>query len=537
MKYGGAFVGFLFMVVLVLPAKADGPPYLEIPFKADSAKLYNQLVESSSILQTSFGDQRLSLTEVINIGLNLNARLIQDRLRLDMSESDIQSAAGTFDPTIRSTIRNSRNRTPLERETELLLGTEVSDSSSQSANFSVSKNLRTGTNLSVFSSLSRFKSRGDSSLPDNESSVEFSIVQPLLKGFGGDIPDSTEKINSIDLESEKLDFSHTVARRVLSLTQNYWNYLRAYENAQIVQKSLARIDEVIAFLKTTDRESVEEDISLAGAAKSERQGDVLAFNETLRSSRDVLGLDMGLNGQQYASIPQPLDKLPRVKPMQESRLGEFLDSATNNRTDVKAILKSLESNEISLKKAKNDLLPDLSVFGTVGYNNTNDADGFSETLLTPFSDRNAMDWSAGVTVSFPFYNDVAKAAVTRAKASQISRQIDAYELKRTISFDVADSFSQITSDTEQLEQQLKTLENFYNVYLEQLNLLEKKKATVFDVLQAETNLTSAETNVVGLLSNYARNLVSFRFNTGALVATEENKNALRVNLQSLKGLN
>jgi hypothetical protein len=187
--------GCLPLLLIALPTSSMGqspPPPPRAPFRG--AVLPDQwrpgvppseaLVVPSPITRDT-QVQRVSLKETIAIALEHNPGIAARRLEPTRLQGDVLRTQGAFDPSFNSELNYGHSETP---NASVLAGARASVVENRYANFHLVKMLRTGTQLSVDSLNDRLDNNSafNQLRPQYSPQVGFSLVQPLLRGFGWD---------------------------------------------------------------------------------------------------------------------------------------------------------------------------------------------------------------------------------------------------------------------------------------------------------------------------------------------------------------
>ncbi|MCK6418722.1 MAG: TolC family protein [Alphaproteobacteria bacterium] len=485
--------------------------------------LYDDLVNKPQALQEVIGRESFTLLTALRYGLQHNTDILQSRLGLEITESGEQSAEGEFNPTISASVDTSRNRSPFQTTAAELTGRDSTDSISDSATLSLSKKFSPGTTLSANASVSRYSDLQTDDPDSNTSTLTLSLTQPLLRGYGMDINDAGQKIAALSSQAERARLSQNIAYTANSIVQNFWYYADAAESLAIVQTSMARLNGLMQEFDTLTARGLYDagDRGVIEARLAERQSTLLASEDLLRSYRNSLGLSMGVGDAERDQIPLPEYTLYRAQEIGKQTYERYLAHAKETRGDLIGERLSSDQQEIRLQLSENNLLPDLSVVGSVGKERVNTGTGISDTIRTIHDGNSADSWSMGMSLSYPIGNDSAQADLRAQRATQLSQKLRVRDLERSITFSIAEAYESLESTRAQMTQSETTFNNFLQVYKKQLADFRLGKASLFDLLQTEDALTNAESSLASMMVSYYRQLANFRYETDTLLSTKQ----------------
>jgi outer membrane protein len=495
---------------------------LKYPLRQDNQALYETITSNQDSLLNNLGDDGLTLFKVLEYGLSHNTSVLQAQLGLTAVEAAQISAKGEFDPNVSASVTTSQNRSPYEQTTAALLGYSNSDSISDSAFVSLSKKLRKiGTDVGISADVSRFADQRSSGPDSNNSSLRFQITQPLLKGAGADVVGASEKAAALRTEAQQSRLVFSLASTASQIINNFWSYVDAHETLGSYQSSLERLnllsagfDELVAkgIYKETEKSTI-------SAAIDELESKILAAQDYVRSTRDSLGRSIGVSDAERTKIPAPSYNLLRPKDMPRAIFEKYLAYAKDNRADLVAEQILIQGTDIDLKKRQNDILPNLDLVGSVGRSRVVDGKGFSDSFTSLYDGNAANSWSVGLAFSYPIANHSAEGALLQEKASILSQKASLYDLERSLTFSVSESYDRLKSLSLRLVQTEKTFKSFIDLYRKQVESIQKgsSEASISDVLQTEQSLTDSEISLASLLVRYYQELASFRYETGTLI--------------------
>lgn len=331
----------------------------------------------------------LTIPKIIEIALNNNFKLKGERISPLIHYEAIGIAEAVVDPVLTSTGTYSRQTvedSPLDRE-----------SSEMSLEGGIGKKFYTGTNVSINLSISNDSVKNSTS-NDNGKSILTTLVitQPLLKNKGVQVNRRDVIVAENSYEISKLVFKQAVIDTVTETMKRYWQLYSSIENLKVHKKSLQLAKQFLS--------EVEERVSIGNAAPLEslhakaevasREEAVIAADNRRMNSQDEL-LSYIYGGQIPIGDTRCLQE-PVFEDIQISEQ-ELFEKALMYRTDYLIAQYQISSAQTNMIYMKNQMLPQVDLIGTIGYN-ISDSDDQSQSI-------NTHDYYAGtlsLTVKYPW---------------------------------------------------------------------------------------------------------------------------------------
>ena len=178
-------------------------------------------------------------------------------------------------------------------------------------------------------------------------------------------------------------------------------------------------------------------------------------------------------------------------------LPDAIQQALNRRTELLALRKDVELQQLNIINAKSGYKPTVSVFA--GY------DWHNAQYTPPVTLDHEFDgWNAGAQLSW----DIFDGALTFGKVKQAKAQFDKSKTvlddqARQIELQVRTAYSDFIQARETLDSQTTVQEEADEALREARQRAEAGTGTQLDVLDAETSLTQARTTQIQALHDYA----------------------------------
>ena len=478
----------------------------------------------------------LSLKNYIDLVMSNNTDVEIQRLSVEVSRNAITRAFAPFDPSFFGSFTNQRTKTPT---TNTLQGATTLNQLSQPTQFTFNHTLDTGLQYTAGFTSSKLSTNDSFQLFNPAYTTQFttSFIQPLLRNRGRDINRLPITIARGNFKSAGLNVEASVQRLVVTAENAYWDVIAARETLIVQLKAL---ELALEALKRSRRElelgAISPlDIFQPEASYASAEIQVSQSKYRLEQAEDALRRQMAVDlNPKLRTLPIELTEtvLPPAEGAAMDR-EELFKRALVSRPDLKKIQNDIAIDDYEIKQASNLLRPDFSLRGTyisTGRGGTQNLrgggivpGGFGDSLGQLFQFGFPI-WSVGLQLRLPLRDRSAQAAVADNLISKKLDALTARTLEQTIRQDVLQAVSQVESS----KASVKLAEVNRDLARKQLDAEQKKYdlgvQTIFFVLDAQTRLVNAESQLVNQSVQYRRNLLNLSRSTGELL----NERGIRV---------
>ena len=483
------------------------------------------------------GRLELSLRSYLDLVMANNTDIAIQRLIVDVAQNAITRAFAPFDPLATASFSSNEQRTP---SGDQLTGATTLEQLSQPANFNYSQTLPTGLQYQVDFFAQKLSTNSGYYYfnPSINSSLAITISQPLLKNRGEFINRLPITVASSNLRKTQYDLKSALLQLVSNAENAYWDAVLARENLRVAESGRDLADQA---LKRAQRELELGALSPLDIYNPQQQYatsqiGVSQAQYALQQTEDAL------RRQIAADLDPQIRKLPIVL---TETVGPQVDAppidaekevqkALVTRPDLKSALQSLDIDDLSIRGAHNELLPDLELTG--GYTTQGLGGifypassspailpapppvpgGFGDALSQMFGFGYPV-YSFGLTLRLPVKNHAASADMADALLAKKRDALTVRTVRQQVRLDVLTAVSQVESSKEAMKLAV-VAQDFSRKYMEaEQKKYELGNSTIFFVLQAQGALVSAESSVVQNAVNYRRNLMTLLLRTGDLL--------------------
>jgi outer membrane protein len=452
----------------------------------------------------------MSLEDCIQEALQHNLDVQIERTVPQISLFNLDSTYGGYDPQLTISGQHNYNKTGGYIQDNQVVFPTKSDEDSFTAGLSggtpwgMTYNIGSGQNGpgSINETWGR-KSFGTYSTNFDRSSgaIGVGLTQPLLKDFWIDSTRLNIRLARNQLKSDEQGLRSQLIASVTAVENAYYELIYARENVQVQQEALnlaqTQLDQ--------DRQRVQIgtlaqlDVQQDEAQVATSRANLIAAQYALATAQNTLkNLLTDTYSQWHGLDIQPTGTLTNA-PLQLFDLQDSWSKGMAQRPDLLQARLSVERQGIQLKFDRNQLFPQLDLFGSYGFNGNGQE--YSD-VFAQFNDGDQPFWSYGGTLSMPLSN---RGPRNRFKATKISLQqlllkLKQFEQNAMVQIDNAVKNAQSAYQSVDATRQAR-------IYAEAALDAEQKKynvgkSTTFTVLQLQNNLTSARSQEIRSLANY-----------------------------------
>ena len=484
---------------------------------------------------------KLPLKSVIFLALRNNLQIAFESLGPDVSETDIAREESVYDPNVSLQFGKSRRVT---QTGNFLAGAGEPSIYQQSWDLEVDvvKKFVSGTSaeLKWNSSDSTTDFLFQALVPEYRSELNLSLTQPLLKDFGIDVGKSMIKIASLNFKISQDQFKNRVIDILHEVNRLYWNLYFQMEDYEARENSLKLAEDLLREFRIKIEAGTLAPIEIyqAEAEVATRKEDLIIAGDLLKDTEDTLRTALSFyEKEQYWDLAIiPVDE-PRSTAVKEDVM-EGLKVAFQHRPDYNQARMDIEARKIMVKYTKNQVLPRVDLFGTIGTmglggrgnpdaldfvgggNGGGDASSFSshwDDVADNMATGDFYNYTIGIKIEFPLGNRFAKSQYSRAKVEALRAATYLKDLENNVINDVRMAVRQVTTDFERIQAAKASL----RLSVEKLKAEEKKYevglSTAHDLLEFQEDLARAKSREARSLADYEKDLSSLARAKGVLL--------------------
>jgi outer membrane protein TolC len=503
-----------------------------------------QEYESSLAANRNFGGEpmEMQLSEAVARGIENNLNLQVQRFEPLIAFEGQEGAWGSFDPTFSIDGGYADGR---QQNTNRLTGSGALTGEAPARNrtrggdadarldalvpwLGASLGLEFGgsrVNTENFENFSSIK-------PVYESHAAITARMPLLKGLVWNEPWTRVKTSQTQYAGSRQRFRTDLMNVVQFIETGYWNLVAQKQSVRVAEKSLETARSLLDQTKIEYEVGVKSRVEVveAEAGVASREFDLIRSVNRYRAAQDdlidaVLGTQLS-PGSRIEIIPADD---PEAYVTYQIDMVEAAEKAFQFRPELEAAKYEIERQELELKFAKNQRLPQFDVVGAYGVSGTRGKNispiagddryegNFGDTYDDWFSPQGGRDFSVRGVVSIPLGNVGARHSVSRRQLELRRSETSLVRLRQQIILEVRDGARNLESAQEGIEASTRRQIAATEQLRAERVRLEYGESTPFNVLLKEEDLVEAENEKILALFTYRKSVVDLHRAQGTIL--------------------
>lgn len=394
-------------------------------------------------------------------------RALQSNLDISISRQtkesrifDITVEQAKFDPTFSVNGQYNRQVSPLNRPVfggtgGALTDIQTFDQRNSSVTVDATQNLITGGNVDLNYSPARTNvnqnlATGFLFNPAYTGGLALTLTQPLLRNAGIDVTKTFIKVAQNNADVEQHVFRDRVLTVLATVEQTYWELVFANENLKVAQAALKAAEELLATNRAKTKAGVMSivDVLQAEAAVASRVEQVLVAEKSIRDQEDQLRRLLNPGEEELRQDVRLTPTDAPVVVLEPLSLQEAIDTAIEQRPEIVQAKKNLESGELNKQFARNQLLPTLSLQGTMGMAGLGKdyGDSVSKNLSGDF-----YNFGAGLVLSYPLGNRSAVSTYNKRQLEFKNAEASLVSVRQQIIVGVREAVRRVQTDFKRIE--------------------------------------------------------------------------------------
>jgi len=365
--------------------------------------------------------------------------------------------------------------------------------------------------------------------PFSQGDADFQITQNLLNGFGRPVLARNIRVSKNNEKVSDLQFKQQVITTVSAVLNLYWDLVSF--NADLK----ARKDELSTAqaLFEDNKKQVQIgtlapiEVTRAEAQVYSSEQDLLISQTNLLQQETVLKNAISRNGVASPELAEvhiiPLDTI-QVPPQDELQpIEQLVQEALGKRVEIAQDKINIDSNEINLRAIRNGLKPTLQLFAELTNNGLAGAPNYlapgtiapsyltggTGSVFAEVLRRNYPNYSAGVSLNIPLRNRAAQSDYVTSALSQRQSELALQKAINQVRVDVQNALIGVRQARVRYDSAVKA-----RILQQQTLDADRKKytlgaSTVFQVVQDQQTLASAQSTEQQSLANYSHARIQF----------------------------
>jgi outer membrane protein TolC len=388
----------------------------------------------------------------------------------------------------------------------------------------------TYSQLTYTSQWNKFNSLSFNINPYSNATLDFQISQNLLQGFGKPVLGRSIRVSKNNEKVSDLQFKQQVITTISAILNLYWDLVSFNQDLKARKDELATAQALFEDNKKQVQIGTLAPIEVTRAESQvyASQQDLLISQTNLLQQETVLKNALSRNGVASPTLAEvhviPLDHI-EVPPSDNLKpIDELVQEALSKRVEIAQDRVNIDSNKINLVGIKNGLKPSLQVFADVNNNGLSGpanvlgpdqvepvpylTGGYSNVLAQIFR-RNFPGYSAGFSLNIPLRNRAAQSDYVTSALELRQSELTLQKAINQVRVDVQNAVIGLRQARVRYDSAVKA-----RILQQQTLDADKKKytlgaSTVFQVVQDQQNLATAESAETQALANYSHARIAF----------------------------
>jgi len=406
-------------------------------------------------------------------------------------------------------------------------------STTNTYDFTYNQGFVTGTAFQfVFDNTSATSTNGVTTYsPQYNASFKAQVTQHLMQGAGIWV---NKRFMYQALNNRRItdsSFRQQIMYTVNQVESIYWGLVQAYEDVQAKERALDQSSKLVTdYQKELEIGTVAplDVVNVQSSASSDKQA-LISSQSALNYQQQIIKQAIARNLNDPALTAAAVIPTDRVSlesiPEETASIDSLVQEAFQQRPELEQAVLTLRNDEITLRGARNSLLPQVDIFaylggsGVAGTVNPKlncsyyggvcppSTGGYGTALGNSF-DNSSPDKGLGFNINIPIGNKLAQATQARSLMEYRQAELRLEQLYTQIRMQVVNAQFALTNDRAQV--QASTAARDYN---QQSLDAENKKlklgaSTTANVLLQQRNLATAENNLISAHASYAKDRAS-----------------------------
>jgi outer membrane protein TolC len=436
-----------------------------------------------------------------------------------------------LDPSLTGTIQLQRQTIP--QSTPAFAGASAISQNTNEYNFAYNQGFITGTALQV-SFNNNYTTTGNTFAaysPQLQATFNAQLTQHLLQGFGWGINGRFIVQAKNDRRIADSAFRLQLLYTINQVENIYWGLVSAYEDLQAKQRSLQQSSQLLS----DDRKQLEigtlaplDVVSANSAVETDKQA-LITSQSNLEYQQLIMkqAIARSLEDPTLANAPViPTDRVSLLQmPEERETADDLVRQADANSPSIEQSTLALKNDEVTLKGAKNGLMPTVDVYafygasalggsqnpGCVNFGATGETPcppgqypsiDYSSTFSNLFN-SSGPNKGVGFNISVPIRNRFAQSVQARSELEYRQAQMRLQQLYVQTRMNVVNAQFALTNDRASVQSAISTRDYDQQSLDAELKKLHLGASTTALVLQQQRALAIAENSVISSTAKYA----------------------------------
>jgi outer membrane protein len=355
-----------------------------------------------------------------------------------------------------------------------------------------------------------------------------SYTQPLFRNFTIDSTRRSLQVTKINRDVSDIQLRATITNTLSNVRNAYWDYVFAVQSVDVARQSVALATQLVKDNQTRVEVGTMApiDVVQAQSQAATQQQNLVAAIGAMRTSELALKR-LIVAGTQDPNWNVQIDPTDRPEfSAQPIDIEAAVRRALSERTDLAIAKKNIAANDVTLKYLVDQMRPqaDLSAtYGLVGLGGSQYVfdqtagvvnrspigsipGGYGDALSTLFHSQYPR-WTVALNLSYPLGVSSQEASVARARVQLNQVQAQTKQIELQVATDVTNAAINVQTGVERVQAAQAARELAQKTLEAEQSKFEVGMSTNYNVILAQRDLATAQSNELQSILNYRKALV------------------------------
>lgn len=365
--------------------------------------------------------------------------------------------------------------------------------------------------------------------PYTTGSLDLTVTQNLLQGFGSAVNGRNIRVQKNNLKVTDLQFKQQVITTVAAALNLYWDLVSFNEDLRARRQEVEAAQQLLEDNKkqVAIGALAEIEITRAEAQLYASQQDLVVSQTNLLQQETVLKNALSRNGVSSPSLADvhvvPLDTISVPDKDEIRPVDTLVEEALGKRAEIEQSRINIESNQLNLVGIKNSLKPTLQAFAELTNNGLSGdltaagaldpgvaylAGGYGN-LLAQIARRNYPNYSAGISLNIPLRNRAAQSDYVTSLLEIRQNELTLQKSINQVRVDIQNAVIGLQQARARYDAALKARDLQQQTLDADRRRYQLGAATAFQVIQDQRDLANAVSAQVQSMANYSHARIAF----------------------------
>jgi outer membrane protein TolC len=319
-----------------------------------------------------------------------------------------------------------------------------------------------------------------------------------------------------NLRVSSLQFEERVMDLVMAVNQAYWRLVFAIDDLKVKEKSLQSAQDLLKNnqIKFEAGALARIEVTRARSRVADREAEIVLAKASIKDSEDALRAILGHRKDQLMSQRSIVPIDPPIVSARQLELAESVAYALAMRPRIRRQVVMLESMDVLLVRAKNEILPRVDLQASYAIN------GFDNTLndsWNSFTSLNNTDFATGLFITVPIGNRGPRSEYMNTRLQKHRELAELAVIERDIVVEVKKAIRDVATALQALEANTIRVEAAQEQVDAELQKFDVGQNISTDVLDAQGDLQEAESALIEAKVRFNVNMARYYRQTGKIL--------------------